>query len=139
MENSNGRWILPADKKATLEHELSILFARYNLEDRSKGMVRLFNIKINEWMAEIEKHKIDKPEEPPKELPTFNSIAFLFNLVYETYMIPWTRARESRKQVGIFRRKLKQSDTIKHTCIHCGHEISTNEKGTLCTHCLHWQ
>lgn len=107
MENSNGRWVLPPDKKATLEHQLSILFQRHNLEDRSKGMVRLFGIKLNEWMDKIEKHKIDKPEEPPKSFPPINAIAYLFNLVYDVYMIPLVKSREGRKQVGIFKRKLK--------------------------------
>lgn len=112
MENSNGRWVLPPDKKATLEHELSILFQQYNLEDRSKGMVRLFGIKINQWFSEIEKHKIDKPEEPPKEFPPVNAVAYLFNLVYDVYLLPLLHlptlhVREHTSKLKKWKRQLK--------------------------------
>lgn len=107
MENSNGRWVLPPDKKASFEKGLSVLFLRHNLPDRSKGIVRLLGIKINEWMLEIEKLRIEKPEQPTKELPTINSIAYLFNLVYQVYIIPWMIARESRNQIEEFKRQLK--------------------------------
>jgi len=67
MENDKGRYVLPQDKKEELENELSELFKRQGLQDRSKGMARLFGIKVNQWAKQLEK---EKPRKKKKKIET---------------------------------------------------------------------
>jgi len=111
MENEKDRYVLPQDKKEELEKELSDLFKRQGLQDRSKGMVRLFGIKVNQYSEQIEKEKPGKEENIETDVPFSPS---LFGLLLDTMVAVYsTSFLKSRERIATMRRernKLKQAN-----------------------------